>query len=271
VELTNTFTVDLPVADAWRFLTDLERVAPCLPGAALLSVDGDDYRGEVKIKFGPISAAYTGTARFIERDDASHRAVIRAEGRDTGGQGNAAATITATLTEQGRATLVEVRTQLDLSGRVAQFGRGVISDISNKLLGQFTRRLEAAVAQSATETEGTTGLHAAGTTGSRVSAPGASDGAHPAGQGRTPAADDVEPLDVMAGMGGVLVRRALPVAGAVAVAAGLIVALVAVTRRRTPPRVTAGTGGFPTLVINLTAAAPLLPPVRVHGQEDVRR
>jgi carbon monoxide dehydrogenase subunit G len=213
VELINTFTVGLPVEDTWQVLTDLERIAPCLPGAALLGVDGDDYRGAVKIKVGPVSAKYEGVARFVERDDGAHRAVIRAEGKDVGGQGNAAATITASLVEQGEGTRVDVRTDLALSGRVAQFGRGVIADVSNKLLGQFVQRLEAEVVSGGTKTPQ---------------------------QPRSAA--DVEPLDVMSSMGGLVAKRALPVVGAVV--ALVVGALLA--RRKRP----AGT----PLVINLTLA-----------------
>src|SRR5258707_4693784 len=98
MELTNEFVVGVPIDDAWKVLTDLERIAPCMPGAELQEVEGDEYRGVVKVKVGPISAQYKGTARFIEKDDAQHRAVLRAEGRDTRGQRNASATLIATAT-----------------------------------------------------------------------------------------------------------------------------------------------------------------------------
>src|SRR4051812_27683674 len=117
MDLTNSFTVNLPVEDTWKVLTDLERVVPCLPGAVLLGVDGDAYRGAVKIKVGPVTAQYQGVARFVEKDDQAMRAVIRAEGKDVGGQGTAAATVTAVLTEQGQGTQVDLRTDLSLSGR----------------------------------------------------------------------------------------------------------------------------------------------------------
>ena len=142
MELTNTFSISQPVERAWEVITDLERVAPCLPGAALLSVEGDDYHGAVKIKVGPVTAQYEGIARFAERDDAAHHAVLRAEGRDVRGQGNAAATIDVRLAAQGTGTEVRVDTDLELAGRVAQFGRGVIADVSGKLIGQFAARLE---------------------------------------------------------------------------------------------------------------------------------
>lgn len=142
MELTNDFRVGVPVEQAWDVLTDVERIAPCMPGAQLQEVEGDEYRGIVKIKVGPITAQYKGAARFVERDDETHRAVLRAEGRDTRGQGNANATITATLTADGDGTAVSVVTDLTVTGRVAQFGRGVMADVSAKLLTQFVDCLE---------------------------------------------------------------------------------------------------------------------------------
>ena len=142
MELTNDFRVGVPVERAWAVLTDVELIAPCMPGAQLQEVEGDDYRGIVKIKVGPITAQYKGTAKFVERDDDAHKAVLRAEGRDTRGQGNANATITATLTSDGDGTAVTVVTDLTVTGRVAQFGRGVMADVSAKLLGQFVDCLE---------------------------------------------------------------------------------------------------------------------------------
>src|SRR5690606_29361624 len=120
---------------------DLERIAPCLPGAQLQEVDGDDYIGTVKVKVGPITAHYAGKARFVERDEAGRRAVLSADGRDKRGQGNASATITATLTPAGDRTEVRVVTDLSISGKVAQFGRGVLADVSAKLMDQFVANL----------------------------------------------------------------------------------------------------------------------------------
>jgi carbon monoxide dehydrogenase subunit G len=145
MELTNDFRVDLPVDQAWAILTDVERIAPCMPGAQLQEVEGDDYRGIVKVKVGPITAQYKGQATFVERDVDKHVAVLRAEGRETRGQGNANATITATLTSDGEGTAVTVVTDLTVTGKVAQFGRGVMADVSAKLLGQFVSCLESTV------------------------------------------------------------------------------------------------------------------------------
>ena len=146
MELVNDFTVNVPVDEAWKMLTDVERIAPCLPGAQLQEVEGDVYRGVVKIKVGPILAQFKGQATFVEKDDADHKAVLKAEGRDTAGKGNASALITAKLDSQGDAvTKVTVSTDLTITGKVAQFGRGALADVSTKLLGQFVDCLETTV------------------------------------------------------------------------------------------------------------------------------
>ena len=142
MELSNEFTVDAPVDQTWAVLTDLERIAPCMPGAQLTEVEGDEYRGNIKIKVGPITAQYKGAATFVSRDEASHTAVLKAEGRDTRGQGNASANITATLVPAGSGTKVTVNTDLTITGKVAQMGRGVLADVSAKLLDQFVDSLE---------------------------------------------------------------------------------------------------------------------------------
>ena len=149
MELSNEFVVPVAVDEAWVLLTDVERIAPCMPGAELQEIEGDEYRGIVKVKVGPITAQYKGKATFVEKDDGAHRAVLRAEGRDTRGQGNANATITATLVPEESGTRVTVVTDLAITGRAAQFGRGVMADVSTKLLGQFVSCLEKNVLGSA--------------------------------------------------------------------------------------------------------------------------
>ena len=141
MELNNDFEVAAPIDQVWDVLTDVERIAPCLPGAQLQEVEGDEFRGVVKVKVGPITAQYKGAASFVERDDAGHRAVLRAEGRDTRGAGNAAADITALLEAVDGGTRVTVTTDLTVTGKVAQFGRGVMADVSRKLMGQFADNL----------------------------------------------------------------------------------------------------------------------------------
>jgi carbon monoxide dehydrogenase subunit G len=137
VQLEHSFTVPVGVDDAWKVLLDIERVVPCMPGAALDSVDGDNFTGTVKVKLGPIGLTYKGKASFVEKDEAAHRATINAQGRDARGNGTASARVTASLTEAGGETKVDVVTDLDITGKPAQFGRGVMVDVGNKLIGQF--------------------------------------------------------------------------------------------------------------------------------------
>jgi len=137
VQLEHSFTVPAGIDEAWRVLLDIERIAPCMPGAAIDSVDGDDFTGTVKVKLGPIGLTYKGKASFVEKDETAHRAVIDARGRDARGNGTAAAKITANLAESGTGTQVTVVTELDITGKPAQFGRGVMVDVGNKLIGQF--------------------------------------------------------------------------------------------------------------------------------------
>jgi hypothetical protein len=148
MELNNEFRVGIPPTQAWGVLTDVERIAPCMPGAQLQEIEGDEYRGIVKVKVGPITAQYKGKATFLERDEEAGRLVLRAEGRDTRGQGNANATITATLVPDEGGTKVTVNTDLTVTGKVAQFGRGVLGEVSVKLLNQFVSCLETKVLAS---------------------------------------------------------------------------------------------------------------------------
>src|SRR5690349_21819030 len=145
MKIEDQFRVNVPFEQAWNVLLDVERIAPCMPGAQLQEVEGDEYRGIVKVKVGPITAQYKGAARIVEADQSAGRVVIKAEGRDTRGQGNASATVTATLVSDGDATQVSIDTDLNVTGKVAQFGRGVMADVSSKLLGQFVESLEANV------------------------------------------------------------------------------------------------------------------------------
>ncbi|BCB88759.1 SRPBCC family protein [Phytohabitans suffuscus] len=142
MQLKNEFEIDADLDRTWALLTDFERIAPCLPGAALDGRDGDDYLGNVKVKVGPIGAHFTGTARFEHRDDAARAAVISARGKDPKGQATATAQIHARLEPvTPTRTRVLLDTQLDISGRMAQFGRGAIADISTRLIGQFVTNL----------------------------------------------------------------------------------------------------------------------------------
>lgn len=154
-QLVNEFTVNRPIEEAWAVITDVERIAPCLPGAQLQEIEGETYRGIVKIKLGSITPQFKGQANFIERDDEKHRAILKAEGRDTGGRGNASAEIEAHAESLSpTSTRVVVTTDLHITGKVAQFGRGIIGDVSKKLMAQFAGNLntmldEAPLASSA--------------------------------------------------------------------------------------------------------------------------
>ncbi len=142
MKIEHEFTVSVPIDRAWAVLTDLEGIAPCMPGAQLTGVDGDVYSGKVKIKVGPVVSQYAGTVKFLEKDDDNYRAVIDAKGRDSRGAGNASAAITAQLRPDGDRTHVSVDTDLKITGRIAQFGSGMIKEVSTKLLGQFVASLE---------------------------------------------------------------------------------------------------------------------------------
>ena len=137
MKLENEFTVPAPVDQAWQVLLDVERVAPCLPGAAIEGTDGDAHKGTMTIKIGPITTRYSGTVKIEEADEAARRAVMRAQARDSRGQGTAAATITSTMEEVADGTRVRVETDLRVTGPAAQFGRGVMQDVSAKLMGRF--------------------------------------------------------------------------------------------------------------------------------------
>lgn len=137
MEMEHNFTVPAPVDTVWDALLDLDRVVPCMPGATLNSHDGDEFAGTVKVRLGPISLQYKGSGRFTEKDEAARHAVIEASGKDARGNGTASATVTAQLVENGSGTAVTVVTDLSVTGRPAQFGRGMISEVGGKIIGQF--------------------------------------------------------------------------------------------------------------------------------------
>ncbi|MGH3329625.1 MAG: SRPBCC family protein, partial [Streptomycetales bacterium] len=141
MELEHEFVVPVPVADAWKVLLDVERVAPCMPGATLDSVEGDEFTGRVRVKVGPITVTYRGSARFSAQDEAARLVVIDANGREARGSGTAKATVRAQLHDEGPSTRVTVTTDLTVTGRPAQFGRGVMVDVGNKIIGKFAASL----------------------------------------------------------------------------------------------------------------------------------
>jgi hypothetical protein len=221
MDLHHEFTVAVPASDAWRILTDLERLAPCLPGAQLTEVEGEIYRGQVKVKVGPILAQFKGQASFVSRDDANFLASLKAEGRDTTGKGNASATITARLDPvTDTSAKCTVDTQLNISGKVAQFGRGALADVSDKLLLQFVDNLNSLIASQPV-------------TASNSTTPSASDSsamdtavetAPPTpGVRKIEQTHDVAPLDLLDTAGSTIVKRLVPVA---LVVAAVVAALV---------------------------------------------
>jgi carbon monoxide dehydrogenase subunit G len=218
VKIEDSFRVDVPVDEAWKVLLDLERIAPCLPGAQLTEVEGDEYRGTVKVKVGPITAQYKGVAKIESADEASHEVVLQAEGRDTRGQGTASATVTATLRPEGEATTVNIDTDLNITGKVAQFGRGVMADVSSKLLGQFAENLQRDVLSGGARADSGVAPGPAETSTAAGTAP--TDGGAEQPGIRKIESKEAEPIDLMDAAGGSVGKRIVPIlAGLVAVLA----------------------------------------------------
>ena len=154
MELEHSFTVPVPKSRAWDVLLDVERVAPCMPGATLDSVDGDEIRGRIKVKVGPINMTYAGTARFVERDEELGVVTLEASGKETRGAGTASASVRSVLEDGGHETHVKVLTTLNVTGKPAQFGRGVMNEVGGRLLGIFATNLAATLAQDAEASSG---------------------------------------------------------------------------------------------------------------------
>ncbi len=222
MELTNDFVIDRPVEETWVILNDLEFIAPCMPGARLTEIEGEEYRGNVKIKVGPITAQYKGKASFVEQDAVNHKAMLKAEGRDPR-QGNANAMVTATMEPSGDDhTKVTIHTDLKLSGKVASFGRGIIEDVSKNILGQFVENLRQKL-----EAEGAPGAGGASAE-SVAAAPAAAaasangdttaDAAAPAAEEpkiRKIDAPEPEAVDLLSVSGSPITKRLAPVIGGV--------------------------------------------------------
>ena len=151
MDLKHSFTVPASIEETWAAFQDIESVAECFPGAQIIAAEGDTFDGTVKVKLGPIALVYKGTGTFTERDEAAHRMVIDAKGKDKRGNGTAGALVTATMAEADGGTTVDVVTDLAITGKPAQFGRGVIQDVSDKLLGQFVDCLQAKVGSGTAE------------------------------------------------------------------------------------------------------------------------
>lgn len=236
MEFENEFTVPTDIETTWATLTDLEKVAPCLPGATLEEVDGDTYTGRVKIKVGPITVTYRGTARLAEADEERRFARIDANGKESRGSGTASADVTAQLTETDEGTKVHVVTDLNVTGKPAQFGRGVMEEVGTKIIGTFAERLEAMVTGGDEEDAEPTGTEASQDTPSETGASEASGGeakatgaadAGPRKIAQDPArADDA--LDLMEVAGAATAKRLVPVI----VGAAVVALIIWLIRRR---------------------------------------
>ena len=231
MELTNDFVVDRTVDETWAILNDLEFIAPCMPGAQLQEIEGEEYRGVVKVKVGPITAQYKGKARFVEQNAVDHTAKLKAEGRDAR-QGNANAMVTATMVEgdSPATTKVTVHTDLALSGKIASFGRGAIEDVSKKILGQFVDNLRDKLATESPEVVETAPMPVAEAAADAAGAPAPSETADTAAPAAEAAPDkptirkidapEAEPVDLLDVAGDSMVKRLAPVLG------GLVILLV---------------------------------------------
>ncbi|MTD52778.1 SRPBCC family protein [Amycolatopsis pithecellobii] len=228
MRLDHEFSVPVPPAEVWKAVTDPESVAPCMPGATLTKVEGDSFTGTVKVKLGPISLLYKGSGEFLEKDEAARKIVIKASGKDSRGAGTAAATVTVTLREDGGQTKGAVETDLNVTGRPAQFGRGMITEVGGKILDQFAANL--AEKLTATESPATP----ASTTEPESEPAKPAETTKPAEAGtpvESPAPKETEAIDLFDLAGSSVVKRLAP---ALAGLAGLlvIVAIIRMLRRR---------------------------------------
>jgi uncharacterized protein len=219
MKIANEFTVSAPIGQAWDVLNDLEQVMPLMPGAQLTGRDGEDVLGKVKVKVGPVTSEFSGKVHFVERDRDNYRAVIDAKGKEARGSGNAAATVTAQLHEAGERTRVTVDTDLKIVGKLAQFGSGMLQQVSEKLLGQFVDSLEAKlVAEAAPAAPAAT----AEATATDVEA---SAGPIPTLRPAEPPAAEPAPIDLLELAGGTALKKYGPVVAALFAAAAAVFAL----------------------------------------------
>jgi len=213
MELENSFTVPADVDTAWQTLLDVQAIAPCMPGATLDSVHGDEFSGKVKVKLGPVSMVYGGEAKFLSKDEATHTAVIEGTGKESRGTGTAQANVTVALTAEGAtSTRVDVTTDLMITGKAAQFGKGVMQDVAGRLVGQFASNLEGVIASRST-------------TVSEPVSEGTSDdgGVATTAPAPTPAPPkQAEALDLGSVAMGPVLKRAVPVVIGVVVVVGVI-------------------------------------------------
>ena len=231
MKLEHSFTVPADIDTVWQAVLDPERVAPCMPGATLTEVNGDDFKGSVKVKLGPISLLYKGTGEFLSKDADARSVVIKASGKDARGNGTAAATVTVTLRPEGDATVGSVDTDLSITGKPAQFGRGLIAEVGGKILDQFATSLAAKLAPAAPEPVDPPKLSVveqAVSTGKEAGEE-AAEHAPPAQKPKLAAAPtpENEPIDLLAYAGPSVLKRAVPLM----VALAALVAFLAVRRR----------------------------------------
>lgn len=220
MKIANEFTVSVPIERAWEVLTDMEQVIPLMPGAQLVGHEGDDFLGKVKVKVGPVTSEFSGKAHFVERDETAHRALIDGRGKEARGTGNAAATVVLQLHEAGDRTRVTVDTDLKVVGKLAQFGSGMLQQVSEKLLGQFVDSLEAKLAEGKAPT----------VQDQPQAEPAAAAAAAPVATvpPRVVAAPEPEPIDLLDLAGGGAVQK-YAIAGVVAL---VVLLLILAVRRR---------------------------------------
>jgi carbon monoxide dehydrogenase subunit G len=234
IELDNSFTVPVPPEQAWDVLLDVERIAPCMPGASVTSVEGDEIAGQVKVKLGPLSLSYKGTAKFTEKDPASHTIAIKATGKETRGAGTASATVHASLkpADAEGQTTVSMHTSLNVTGRPAQFGRSLLPEVSGKLIDQFAANLRALIdstnrpAEAEPEAAPAQDAAATGDAASAATAAGTAAATQSTAAPAQPVArlQQEDSLNLIKLVGGPVLKRVIPVAVAAA--------LIAIFQRR---------------------------------------
>ncbi len=235
MQLENKFTIAAPIEEAWKALNDPELIAPCFPGATLTEYEGDSFTGTVKVKLGPISLTYKGKGTYIDRDDANHKVVIDASGRDARGNGTAKAKVTGTMVSDGPdKTAVTMVTDMTVTGRPAQFGRGVISDVADKIIGQFSSCVADKLTSGDATSNGSGPKHATDETSPIPAvppAPGEQSSAPAASTPRTPAAASkpVEAIDLLDSAGAPVLKRLGPIVGGLV---GLLLIFVIIRRAR---------------------------------------
>jgi carbon monoxide dehydrogenase subunit G len=216
MRLDQKFTIPTGLEEAWQLLLDVEQIAPCFPGATVTSMQGDTVKGAVRVKLGPILLTYNGVLEFVERDDERHRLVMDGQGTDTKGNGSASAQVTAHLSAiDANHTLCTLATDLNVTGRPAQFGRGMMLEVGNNILGKFSTNLAASLAQA----------HAAPAPVEQAALPAAhlELAAEPARARHSRSAIDSEPLDLLKAARGAALKRLAPVAAGLVVVVALIV------------------------------------------------